>query len=131
MKETIYRSNLCELPSNNLLWSNLGIEPPPKNIQDHVRRGCWVGEGWGQCKMSLGMFHYPDVDTCRWWHSHVPAQVLGLIIRDYRICFIRFSSVTIHTRGGQTLSNQEVIYFILFFILIRFYLSRKESYMYR
>ena len=117
MKETIYRSNLCELPSNNLLWSNLGIEPPPKDIQDHVRRGCWVGEGWGQCKMSLGMFHYPDVDTCRWWHSHVPAQVLGLIIRDYRICFTRFSSFTIHIRGWpDPFQPRSIIFYTFLYI---------------
>ena len=75
------------VPRGNHLWSRLDIKPPLKDNNDYSRRECWVGEGWGQCKLSLGMVHYPGLDTCRWWHSHVPGQVLQLIVRKDRILF--------------------------------------------
>jgi len=70
------------VPRGNHLWSRLDIKPPLKDNNDYSRRECWVGEGWGQCKLSLGMVHYPGLDTCRWWHSHVPGQVLQLIVSN-------------------------------------------------
>ena len=75
------------VPRGNHLWSRLDIKPPLKDNSDYSRRECWVGEGWGQCKLSQGMVHYPGLDTCRWWHSHVPGQVLQLIVRKDRILF--------------------------------------------
>ena len=75
------------VPRGNHLWSRLDIKPPLKDNNDYSRRECWVGEGWGQCKLSQGMVHYPGLDTCRWWHSHVPGQVLQLIVRKDRILF--------------------------------------------
>ena len=42
---------------------------------------CWAGAGWGQCRASLGMLHYPGLDTCLWWHAAIPAHSLASLAR--------------------------------------------------
>ena len=78
----ILRSGLCSVPDSCSLWTKLGLKQVDvEYIDEHAEREtCWHGQGWGQCRASLGMQYYPRMPGCAWWHAKLPAQWLEQIL---------------------------------------------------
>ena len=71
----ILQAGLCSAP---VLAAKLGVTRSKNMTRDQAM--CWHGQGWGQCRASLGMQHYPGMPGCTWWHSLLPAQLLSQIV---------------------------------------------------
>jgi len=76
----ILQAGLCSAPA---LAAKLGLTTLPTTKDKDMARDqarCWHGQGWGQCRASLGMQHYPGMPGCTWWHALLPAQLLARIV---------------------------------------------------
>ena len=74
------RSGLCSVPEDSHLWA--GLRLTASSGQSVSTGDCWLGHGWGQCRASLGMSHYPGLSSCYWWHAHLPSSLLQHIVRN-------------------------------------------------
>lgn len=78
----ILKSGLCSAPGNSSLWTKLGLKPENHNYsgENTERATCWHGQGWGQCRASLGMQYYPGIPGCTWWHALLPREFLEQVV---------------------------------------------------
>ena len=76
----ILQSGLCSAPVNSSLWTKLGLKPSNNGEKNVDRATCWHGQGWGQCRSSLGMQHYPGIQGCAWWHNLLPRELLEQVV---------------------------------------------------
>merc|ERR1712130_771779 len=52
----LLKAGLCSPPSHSSLWQRLGLEP-----KTHSPDACWRGQGYGECRASLGSVNYPGL----------------------------------------------------------------------
>ena len=68
----ILKARLCSPPEDASVWAKLHLMP--EEGQD--KKTCWHGQGWGQCRYSLGTYYYPRMPGCTWWHAGVPKEMV-------------------------------------------------------
>ena len=80
---TFCRDKLCFVPKDHPIWIRLGMNPNHSSKMEDPGE-CWVGQGWGECKPSLGMMFEPEYSPCYWWHAKMPSKVLSQVVGDDR-----------------------------------------------
>ena len=86
----LLKAGLCSPPANSPVWQRLGLRP-----NSHSPDACWrgqplllllytfsphPGQGYGECRASLGSVNYPGLANCPWWHGTFPASLLTSIL---------------------------------------------------
>ena len=77
----ILTAGLCSPPKNASVWSKLALKPETIRTGEHQdKRTCWHGQGWGQCRASLGTYYFPGMSGCTWWHAGIPREVIEQLL---------------------------------------------------